>query len=149
MKNRFTLREPISTFISVEVYGAYSFNESQRMQWLQRLAIWTLEKLGCQYRQTQKEISYHQVTLDDIFELIMRSKHAINAIYHDQADCVVLGYDQMQELELDTHYRFGFNVSDQYISKIEHREMGRMRVAGLRIVFVPWFDGIVVLPKNL
>jgi hypothetical protein len=135
--------KPVSIERIIHLDDVYMFSPRKRFKWLQRAALWILRKLGCHYEHTHFSHSRTPVDLDKLFGMVLECKEAVRAIHRREAGYLVLGQEQLLRLDLEDEYS-AFNVPDD--------DPGFTRgisFAGLRVVCVPWFDGIVVLPKDL
>jgi hypothetical protein len=128
--------------------GAFSFNPDKPLKRVQRLCLWVLERLGCQHSTEYKNYSRIEINLDSLFDMVLESADAVSALYGD-AGYLVIGKEQMDRLLIESGDILRFNVPLNHEMSGEWRRGYAPTVAGLRIVMVPWFDGVVVLPKNI
>jgi hypothetical protein len=136
---------PKLNYSSILVPDTYSFNQNKRFKWLQRLCIRILNKLGCQRYVMQSTFETVTVDFDNIVELVLKQSYAIECVTGRRCKYLVLGRKQMIELDLavpEGHMLFQF--PHDYKARIY---LGSMIFAGLKVVIVPWFDGILCLPE--
>jgi hypothetical protein len=124
--------------------GVYSFNRHQRFRWLQRICIWVLDKLGCQYYDIQSNFETVTIDFDDIVELVLDQRYAIEYITGKRCKYLVLGREQMVKLRVSVSGQMLFQFPYDYRASIRSDSM---TFAGLNVVFVPWFDGILCLQE--
>lgn len=140
--------KPVKLDFDLTHKNIYAFNPNRKFRWFQRFAIWILAKLDCQYISMETNISYVEIDIDKLFDMITDSQYALGSILRKEAGYVVLGGDQMTQLQIEAGTYMSFNVPSDYQSRIYYNNQ-RISVNGLRVILIPWFDGIVVLPKEL
>lgn len=136
---------PELTYEVFAVSGAYKFNKKKPLHWLQRLCLWVLNRLGCQYYRTETTCQTLTVNFDDIVELVFAQRHAIEAVSRSRCRYLVLGREQMEALDMAMEipeHQMMINFPTFYEAPI-NRQRGMF--AGMAVIFVPWFDGIVCL----
>ena len=126
--------------VPVKVTGAYCFNGSRKMRWLQRLCLWVLERLGCQYcNNILKSTVFELPSGESILAQLQEDREMISRMMENDEDFyVVLGSSQMRNLagELWEKYSYHFEAS------------AKLSVYGMKCVVVPWIDGCFLLPKS-
>lgn len=116
--------------------GTFKYNSSKSLKLLQRLCLWILDKIGCHYYEDYMMVETVKINPDDIVDLVMRQAGAIRYVLGDCSH-LILGREQMHQLHLGCAERqLEFMIPWHY---------GEKEFAGMTVVFVPWFDGIVCL----
>jgi len=91
-----------------------------------------------------EKIETVDVDAEDLLQKIRMDVHDIDHIWHDRARHVIVGWDHYHDLLRLEDRRAGF-ISG--ISARARLSMGHdIRVFGMQIHLVPWFDGILVMP---
>lgn len=129
----------------VLVPDRYEYNRVRPLKWLQRSCIWVLDKLGCQSYGLETSIEYMRIGFDDIVDLVMRQRRAVEAIAGHGCKYLLLGREQMRELVLSDQYgQTMFQFPPDYRASVHPHPM---MFAGLNVVLVPWFDGVICLEE--
>jgi len=126
------------------ITGAYSFNPERRLRWLQRLCLWILKKLKCQHYDEYISMETFKVEFDSIVDLIISQSAAINRVYSHRCKYVILGRRAMMELQIELDRQLWFNFPSDFECP-QYRN--RMTFAGLTIIVVPWFEGVLCLER--
>lgn len=129
------------------VKGVYEFKEKAPFHWLQRSCLWALDKLGCQYYQTGATCVTATISFDSIVELVLTQRDAIEAVSRGQCKYLLLGREQMYYLGIeceDFPYQMMLTFPTNYQVPKNSLRYG-WAFAGMDIILIPWFDGIVCL----
>lgn len=135
----------ITEFVPVD--GTYRYNASGKFPVLQKLCFWVLSKLKC--NSGYMDISTQAVKFldsEDLVSVILSSEGAMAQIYYRRAKVVLVGRDHAERLDKDVQHMgcwvFQFPQHYQTGQWSEHGAF-----AGIKVVIVPWMNGIVVLPE--
>lgn len=126
------------------IQGVYKFKSDKRHHWLQRLCFWILDRLGCQYKELWVEHYTPEVSFDSIVDLVMTQRHAVHAVHYGNCKYLILGREQMYELRLASEIperQMLFHFPTDYKAR------RGLEFAGMAVILVPWFDGIVCLDE--
>ena len=116
----------------------------QLPRWLRpckRLIRWAWYRASEAHPQETSRAESVEITCHSVRKAIERSKFAVQQIYHEHLRRVVVGFDQLHELQNDLRYN-SFQVS----IGVEMNGMDGMLAANLEVLVCPWFNGILVLP---
>jgi hypothetical protein len=125
---------------------AFQFNAKAGWVRLQRLCFWFLAKIGAY--DMQAVVSYKRVdlNLDDVVRATLEHEQNIYTLTHRKGKYLVVGNKQWMELAKQAADQFVmFPFPPNYRANIHPREHQNM-FAGMKIVVVPWIDGLFVLP---
>lgn len=88
------------------------------------------------------------LNLDKLDEQIARNKVAIEAVYYNRVDTIIVGADIMLKLLKDP-YRMGqVDVNLNMESKYAGYGNQRLVYRNLRVILVPWFEGFLLLKND-
>lgn len=113
-------------------------------KWYFRALWWFLRKLGAEYQDRIPEswpMQVVEIQQASLFEMIDKSKKAMELLWEKRATTLVLGYDEMDRLLKETptemlHLGMSVAVAKDQVT----------HAVGLRIVLVPWLSGWALLP---
>lgn len=87
------------------------------------------------------EVDYIETeVVQDIIRAAMNQVH-VSMLWNDEIDRVVVGRDVMHKIECNIDYAFSFRAEE----RLGNGDARRM--CGYKVQIVPWFEGILVLPK--
>lgn len=120
----------------------------KRLKWMQKLCLWTLNKLGARIEQTTTEYQ-EQITEIDVDQFINKQQvldQMNEALSHRITPRTLLvgraNFNRIMQIELDyLPITFGAQVA---CSDGRNR-----RFLGLDIHIVPWMEGFIILDKKL
>lgn len=115
---------------------AFSFNEYRGFRWLQKLCLWVLRKLGCQYSYKYRSVKTVRVDLEKLHELILQQSHAVRRVLGWKCKYLIIGEELALKLSIEADDMFWFNVPNE-----------SRRFAGMIVIVVPWFEGFLCLPE--
>lgn len=78
--------------------------------------------------------------VQDIIRAAMKQVH-VSMLWSGDIDRVVIGRDVMHSLNCDVDYAFSFRAEE----KLGNGDARKM--CGYQVQVVPWFDGVLVIPK--
>lgn len=124
--------------------GKFAFNPAGKLPWLQKILFAILKKLHAEAYEDR--IKYSRVAVDtkDIAESICRNARDAELIWNQRAKYVVMGPCAFSQLAREG------NSGNQFLDFPITVQMGNGRIfrpLGLRIVVVPWIDGVFVMPE--
>lgn len=122
----------------VRVNDAFAFNPRRGWQWLQRAALWVLQKLGCYYMEKNSSYSYHALHVPTFMERIYCQQQELRRTYGKKAVTLLMGAEDYREMMGSAEVR-------QYV---ELDLSGITKVQGLQLKIIPWMRGVVVLPRD-
>lgn len=135
---------PQISYSPTPILGTYSFNGSRRLKWLQRLCFWVLDKIGCEYYDPCMTVKMVEIDFDRIVDLIMQQEHAVRCISNRRCKYVLLGHKQMCQLNMAVNDQTQFAFPLHYYPRVKKPYKMFM---GLKVILVPWFDGVLCLEE--
>jgi hypothetical protein len=131
-----------TTWVNFE--DTYSYNKQGRLPWLQRSLFKVLSQLNCKAGYEKLTLSAVHFTTHDLVDLIMKQQYIVWQIHQKQIKYVLVGRDHYEKLVKGstymTHFMFEFPPYRTYGSN-------RVDFSGLRVVFIPWMEGIIAIPE--
>lgn len=126
----------------------FQYNAKGKYPWLQKLCFKALRWLRASALLQEGEVRRVRLDLDDLVKAIMINQSDVEYIYHKRAKFLIVGHDKFKELakceEFDYHF---FDIPSNYRANVGYdREPMPYLFRGLRVVVVPWIDGMFVLP---
>lgn len=133
-------------FNFIPIDGVFSYNKKGRFPWLQCICFAVLSRLNCLYGFERAMTKIEQFTTESLVDIILESDAVMQEIYHRRAKYVIVGREQMERLipETDFMQHFMFEFPHQYMTR---KTYPTNAFSGIRVVFVPWMDGLLVLPE--
>jgi hypothetical protein len=131
---------------------ALRVNPAGRWPWLQRRLFALLRWLGAR-PMMQEIISYREVSinLDDLFRAVHESRTNMLRIFHHDAKYLIVGGDVYRRLATTQDPLTGMwalDVPVDYRAPMVWDGVKQPRFfAGLKVIFVPWAEGMVLLPE--
>lgn len=145
--NIVTAYEPVRRLVTDDVYDNLNIAVGGRWQWLQRWAANWLKRMGalnlrCVSKWTQP--TWKQIPTYPLIKHIKKQRLVCELLWDGDLDRIVIGHDLMAELlhEVAAMHPFSFEVN------IDLYNSGSYQVYGLRVQYVPWMTGLLVLPKE-
>lgn len=114
-----------------------------RWQWMERLLRYCWFRLAAPF--FSERTHYHTVNIDgeSWCDLIAESQQRLRMIAgSEKCRHVIVGPKQFSQLSGELYNRFSFPVN----MTLQERTGGEMKVFGLTIHCIPWFDGMLLLP---
>jgi|GEM_PF-6804622 len=107
-----------------------------------RAGEWVFDKFSEDDWTVTEEISIESVTLtpDKLLEEIQKQRYAIGMLYNKEVECVIVGRDFFN----DAMYRAPFTVN----FPLELNGDSGLRIFDIPVRFIPWFDGLLIVPKQ-
>lgn len=95
-----------------------------------------------------EDIAYETYHIDPektIQELIAKSRHSIEWVLHEQIDLILVGREQMNEFihTQQLHSPMSFQSTMQFMRN------GQFIYHGMKVIVVPWMDGILLLSSEM
>lgn len=110
-----------------------------------KIGRWLWDKLSTPSSETIVEYNTVQVDEQHLIEQIRKQKHAIRAIFNREIEFIVAGPDVVHCVYLEEcrrHPPFEFRL--QVPTSLDDER----RIVGILVRVVPWFDGLVLVPKG-
>jgi hypothetical protein len=126
----------------------YCYATSERRpKWLDKALQWVWGKLSKPAAVGSTTFKTIAVEHERIIDAIVAQRRNIDMIYHQKARCVIMGsnqfYEAVSEAEKRSAFMHSFNVP------IQLGGIDGIKIVGLDVHVVPWFDGILVLPADI
>lgn len=127
--------------------GVYTYSGRGRFLWLQRILFKVLSYLKCEYGYDRMTAKFAHFQTEDLVDLIMQQQDMVYQIYRKQVKYVLVGRDHYERLVKDTDFmsHIMFQFPHHYMSP--RRMDYPTAFYGLRVVFIPWMEGIVAVPE--
>jgi hypothetical protein len=130
-------------------FDQYEYDPKGKWPLIQRACFWVLRKLKAFARFGATEIRRTELDLDKLVEAVMRNRADVMLLYNKQAKYLVVGMDRWYELTGagDRNY-LTFEVPHSFHARIGYDNKPLPQLfAGLKVIVVPWIDGMFVLPE--
>jgi hypothetical protein len=120
---------------------AFSFRKDRPAQWLQKLCLYTLRKLGA-FDIGEKEVVKHYTLKPRLFmERLYKQREYLFSQFDREPSCLLIGAGDFEEM-------MGMRDIHQYLSFTGEYNRGH-EIIGLKVHIVPWMKGFIVLPKGI
>ena len=113
--------------------------------WAQKLALWMLRKLGCQWNESVVKYERHVIDPGKFLDVLQRQQRGLLDHCHHQARHLLIGSDDFAELMCSDVLRH----HHQFIAEYRHSDGVRGTMFGLKVTIVPWMTGFLVMPGDL
>ena len=144
--------ENITAYFGNELESRFEYNPKGKIKFLQKICFWVLKKLDCQIKDTEIKYIRTEINLDDLFDAVVENRVMMRMIYNREAEYLIVGKDFyekfMKDVSNSVNNLISFYVPYEYRAKVQSngvRQEGIFR--GLKVVFVPYLDGIFCLPN--
>lgn len=124
--------------------GHYCFTKDANHHWLQRIALWALHKLGCQYSEIEAEVEFIQFKPSDLMDKLFSEYAEIQDRFDYRMPCtVIIGGEDFAKLisQPIPNSCFDFKGSMQVGG------VPSVTCFGYSIQVVPWLKGAAIIPK--
>lgn len=114
---------------------------------IQRLCIWILKKLRCEYYEKTVKVTRIEIEPMKFMQEVFRQKKSIASFFREEGQTLLIGAEDF-EIAMgipEMHHQFQFKA--QFHRNMES-QWGHVEclALGLKVVVVPWMRGMVVLP---
>lgn len=125
----------------------YEFTPGQGWTWLQRICFWILKKIGANHYDTKVDIKRVEINLNELTDAVLRQAAEVYERENKKPAYLIIGRKQEMELTRQaSNHLFMFHVPHTYRANVSSRHYENI-FAGMKVVVVPWIDGIFVLPE--
>lgn len=137
-----SLRERRVGFTPVRIKPSDFNAHGRHRRWLLRACLWLMNSCGITRREAHETIATIEADVGGILERLWAAQQNMDRVYFERARYVIVGHDAMRDLvrgdvnrvvSFDAEARLGGNQG--------------MRVFGLKVVLVPWIEGVFLLPE--
>lgn len=129
------------------VPNVYHYAPGLGWKWLQRFCLWILERIGSHYYQQIADYGRVEVNFDDIVGAVLKLEQSQYYLTGDRARYIIMGYDKYRELMQSSPVNMiQFQFPEDFRARVNPPEY-RGVFAGMKIVVVPWIDGLFLLPE--
>ena len=117
-----------------------------RLGWLGK---WLFETFSAPSTRTEETIKTVEIDTGSIIEAIHKCQHAVDMIWNKELAYVVVGPDAFNELLYENDRRLANCLPPMNMSVNMRIGFGSdgVRVFGVPVKFVPWFTGVLCVPK--
>jgi len=133
----------------------YQFREEKGWRWIQKLALWTLKKIGCHaFIMEETMVRSETINLHNLTKQIMEQQADTINWYHHHGDRLLVGPTEFAELSalpfthplsLDLQYMWVETDDTKYGMNLPPHTYTRF---GLKVTVIPHMKGVLVLPKG-
>jgi len=131
-------RHRVDSFIP----DTYSFNRARGWVWLQRLALWVLNKLKCYAINSVITCTRHTVELPKLIEAIHRQNSELLSMYDLRGERLLIGAKEFSDL-------MNSDIYNLVSFTLPYRTSYSPTIMGMKVTVIPWMSGLLVLPKEL
>lgn len=126
--------------------NTYRFSEKGRFPILQRLCYWILDRLGHETAY-QEIITYKttQVNFDNLVDELFKHEDVVYQMTHNPKGYLIVGRDFQHRIYSEELNHF-FHMNFPGGLNIQPREL-QLVFKGYPIIFVPWIEGMFILPE--
>lgn len=133
---------------AIPIENTYRFLESAGHTNIQRLCYWILDKIGHGTAYYDR-ITYNviQVNFDNLVDELLKHEDMVYQFTRNRKGYLVVGRDYYHRVySAELNYFFHINFPVDFEAKIYPRE-NRFMFKGYPIIFVPWIEGMFILPE--
>lgn len=112
--------------------------------WAQRICIWVLRKLNCQWYEEVESYTRHVIDTDDFIKNLSLQHKGILDHCHREAGRLLMGAEDFQDLMSSPLV----SQQMQFMASYAYAEHGRREIFGLEVTIIPWMKGILVMPRG-
>jgi hypothetical protein len=123
----------------VSIKDRFAFNEKIGWLWVQRLLFYILEKLGCQAYDEVLDVQRHIINPKSTVEHIAEQYAEALSLYAYKGEYLLIGPEQ--------YAQFTHNVPLWDLYSFDGPYSTRNGEFKMKIVVIPWMDGILVVPR--
>jgi hypothetical protein len=128
------------------VSGAYLVNGFGKFKWLQKVCVAILRRYGTEY--ANDEIRYKTIAFEPecvITGIQEQVAHALSRHNTSRDGYILVGHSDAHRLfgECASNNVWGYSTSAMYQSGMQRT------VLGLRVIVVPWMDGMLYVPESI
>ncbi len=125
----------------VKIHNAYSFNQEKRMKWLQKLCIWTLQKLRCNHFYDDQVVKRYALETDDLMKVVRSQALELRKQGYEGQLEIFMGEEDYTELIINPEMH-------RYVTVDLSRNVPR-QVLGLTLYLMPHVKrGMFVVPSR-
>lgn len=122
---------------------AFEFKPDGKAPWLQKVIFWIALKLNCDVDQRETHVTRSVVDHDHFMANLHAQDVNIFEVYDAVGEYLLMGQGDFRFLSgTDENFNRAFKFDTQYYYNYSPGTIGHMRV-----VVVPWMEGIVLVPK--
>ena len=142
---KIAFQEQLQTTAWVDNTRYFSFRKDKKWHRIQRACFWLLKKIGAFSRDKEISYSYKTVAYDPskVTEYVHRQANYILSRENRHPRYLYVGPQQFHELfnsEVARYMSFApLSITDQYPAP---------EFAGLKIIVLPWMEGVLVVPED-
>lgn len=121
---------------------AFGLNTRKKHVWLQKICCWILSALEC--HQQIQELSYEAVHLESrvVIRQLFIQRREILSLLNDEGTTVLMGSATFAEMMNMPLFKNMISIDGTYCYG------GSRTLLGLRVITIPWMEGVLVLPKT-
>lgn len=119
----------------------YVFDVPEHPKFFQKIVLWLLNKV-CKPTpiQSYEDIPLVELDPNDIVHCVYNQNQSIEQVLKTTPKYLLLGRKAMQDLKMRMVYGVA-NIDDKFGDNPVAKRFG-----GLKVIFVPWMEGVLVLP---
>lgn len=135
-----------TTRIKKELFDTFCFRQDKNFHFIQKIALKLLSKLGCTASVFDEKYSRIEIDSEDFMRSFMAQYKTVLENTHYDPKMVYMGPKDFEKFAR-VSWGDGVNLKEMNIP-IELRNNGQKYIIGLRIIIVPWMDGVLIAPKG-
>lgn len=119
---------------------AFAFRKDLGWQWLQRLCIFALRKIGAHHNEMTCSTHAVQFAPAEFMERLLERRYNLVERYGRDIDRLLIGSEDFDEMMRTQSHMTRFEFSTSFARD--------RSVMGMRVEVIPWMRGMLLLPKE-
>jgi hypothetical protein len=125
----------------------FAVNPKKKMLWLQRLCIWLLTKLECQWWDDKTEFTRHTIDSSSFAHNLYKQKSALFGYFREEGQTLLIGSEDYAKLMSTPEFHSAISFQTEFKRGIrDSNNEPVIQVYGLTVKVIPWMRGMVVMP---
>lgn len=113
---------------------------------IRRSLVWPMWRALSSERKVPRNVIRHAcLETDSLIEVISKMEHAIERVYRGDIGAIVAGYHAFASLRHEVYER----AIGPIAFEMRMSGDGGLKVIGLPLYVIPWFEGVLLLPKEI
>lgn len=125
----------------------FAINPKKKALWLQKVCVWVLKKLECQWWDEKTEFTRHAIDANSFAENLYKQKAALFSYFNEDSQTLLIGSEDYSQLMACPEIHQSFQFRTEFKRGFKDGSGGfQVVVYGLNVKVVPWMRGMVVMP---
>lgn len=129
-----------------DIADKYEFRSDKGYRVLQRFLFFILRLIGAYAQEKDVSISHFAIDTESFMDRLMQQHGDLLYEHNFYPELILMGATDYQRMMGDKEMQYLVRFNTQYSVKCS-RYSG-VEIYGMRVVVVPWMEGIVVMPKT-